>query len=256
MTTPQNPGGPNPPQWNNPGGQQPQYPGQQSPGGGSYPGQQSPGGGSYPGQQSPGGGSYPGQQSPSGGSYPGQQPPGGGSYPGYPGGQPGYQQQYGQSGHGQPGGGMQRPGGVTAAAWIAIVMSALTGLLWLILGFAMLVAGDEINEEIQKDQTTMDELDRAGITSQQLEDGIQVFGIICMVIGLLMLAVIFLARGVLKGSNGARIGLVIASVLTVLVGLLFITSVISVLWIVAGIAVIVLLYVGDASRWFSSKSHP
>jgi hypothetical protein len=45
-------------------------------------------------------------------------------------------------------------------------------------------------------------------------------------------------------------------VLTVLVGLLFITSVISVLWIVAGIAVIVLLYVGDASRWFSSKSHP
>ncbi len=239
MTTPQNPGGSNPPQWNNPGGQQPP----------PYPGQQSPqGGGSYPGQQ----------PSPGGGSYPGQQPStGGGSYPGYPSGQSGYQQQqYGQGGQGQYGGSGQRPGTVTAAAWITIIMSALTGLLWLILGLAMLVAGDEINEEIQKDQTTMDELDRAGITAQQLEDGIQVFGIICMVIGLLMLAVIFLARGVLKGSNGARIGLVIASVLTVLVGLLFITSIISVVWIAAGIAEIVLLYVGDASRWFASKSHP
>ena len=246
MTTPQNPGGSNPPQWNNPGGQQPP----------PYPGQQpSPSGGSYPGQPSPGGGSYPGQPSPGGGSYPGQQPsPGGGSYPGYPGGQPGYQQQqYGQSTHGGSG---QRPGGVTAAAWITIIMSALTGILWLLLGLAMLVAGDEINDEFQKDEAVMAELDRAGVTPQQLEDGIQVFGIVCMVIGLLMLAVILLARGVLKGSNGARIGLVIASVLTILVGILFIGSVISILWIIAGIAVIVLLYVGDASRWFASKSHP
>jgi hypothetical protein len=249
MTTPQNPGGSNPPQWNNPGGQQPPpYPGQQpSPSGGSYPGQQPP---PYPGQQpSPSGGSYPG-------SYPGQQPSsgGGGSYPGYPGGQPGYQQQqYGQGTHGGSG---QRPGGVTAAAWITIIMSALTGILWLLLGLAMLVAGDEINDEFQKDEAVMAELDRAGVTPQQLEDGIQVFGIVCMVIGLLMLAVILLARGVLKGSNGARIGLVIASVLTILVGILFIGSVISILWIIAGIAVIVLLYVGDASRWFASKSHP
>jgi hypothetical protein len=228
MTTPQNPGGSNPPQWNTPGGQQPP----------PYPGQ----------QPSPSGGSYPGQQSSSGG---------GGSYPGYPAVQPGYQQQqYGQSGYGQHGGSGQRPGGVTAAAWITIIMSALTGILWLLLGLAMLVAGDEINEEIQKDQATMDELDRAGITGQQLEDSIQVFGIICIVIGLLMMAVIFLARGVLKGSNGARIGLVIASVLTVLVGILLIGTLISILWIIAGIAVIVLLYVGDASRWFASKSHP
>ena len=229
MTTPQNPGGSNPPQWNNPGGQQPP----------PYPGQQpSPSGGSYPG-------SYPGQQPSSGG---------GGSYPGYPGGQPGYQQQqYGQGTHGGSG---QRPGGVTAAAWITIIMSALTGILWLLLGLAMLVAGDEINDEFQKDEAVMAELDRAGVTPQQLEDGIQVFGIVCMVIGLLMLAVILLARGVLKGSNGARIGLVIASVLTILVGILFIGSVISILWIIAGIAVIVLLYVGDASRWFASKSHP
>lgn len=232
MTTPQNPGGPNPPQWNNPGGQQPP----------PYPGQ----------QPSPSGGSYPGQQSSSGG---------GGSYPGYPGGQPGgqpgyQQQQYGQGGQGQYGGSGQRPGGVTAAAWITIIMSALTGILWLLLGLAMLVAGDEINEEIQKDQATMDELDRAGITGQQLEDSIQVFGIVCIVIGLLMMAVIFLARGVLKGSNGARIGLVIASVLTVIVGLLLIGTLVSILWIIAGIAVIVLLYVGDANRWFASKSHP
>ena len=232
MTTPQNPGGPNPPQWNNPGGQQPP----------PYPGQ----------QPSPSGGSYPGQQSSSGG---------GGSYPGYPGGQPGgqpgyQQQQYGQGGQGQYGGSGQRPGGVTAAAWITIIMSALTGILWLLLGLAMLVAGDEINEEIQKDEATMDELDRAGITGQQLEDSIQVFGIVCIVIGLLMMAVIFLARGVLKGSNGARIGLVIASVLTVIVGLLLIGTLVSILWIIAGIAVIVLLYVGDANRWFASKSHP
>lgn len=215
MTTPQNPEG-NPPQWNNPGQSPPPPP--------QYPGQQ------HPPQQSAG------------------------SYPGYPGGQPGYgQQQHGQAGQGQYGGDMQRPGGVTAAAWIAIVMSALTGLFWLLAGLAMLLGGDAISDAVRDDDAFVAELERANLTMTQFEDGVRVFGAISIGIGLLILAVILIARGVLKGSNGARIALVVASAITAIIGLLLITSVISLLWIAAAIAVIVLLYVGDANRWFESK---
>jgi hypothetical protein len=200
-STPQDPSGSNPPQWNNPGQQSPQ-----------------------------------------------------GSYPGYPGGQPEYQQPYGQGGQPQYGGDMKRPGTVTAAAVIAIVMSALTGIFWVLLGLAMLLAGDRITDALLDEPEVVTELERANITPSQLQDSIAVFGVIFVVIGLIMLAVIFAARSVLKGSKAGRIVLVIASVITLLLGLLMITSGIAVIWMIAAIAVIVLLYVGDANRWFEARS--
>lgn len=225
-STPQDPSGSNPPQWNDPGqqSQPPQYPGQQQPS--QYPGQQPP---QYPESSQ---GSYP--------AYSGTQ--GSDQYGG---------SQYG-SGYSQ-GGSMSRPSTVTAAAVITIIMSALTGLFWVGLGLAMILAGDSITDALLDEPEVMSELDRANITPTQLQDGISVFGVVCLVIGLLMLAVILAARGVLKGSNGARIVVVIAAVLTLLFGLLLITSVISVLWMIAAIAVIVLLYVGDANRWFDKS---
>jgi hypothetical protein len=241
-STPQDPSGSNPPQWNDPGqqSQPPQYPGQQPP---QYPGQSSQGSGQQPPQ-------YPGQSSQ-------------GSYPAYSGAQGSdqYGSQYGGSQYGgsqygsgySQGGGMSRPATVTAAAVITIVMSALTGLFWVGLGLAMILAGDSITDALLDEPDVMSELDRANITPTQLQDGISVFGVVCLVIGLLMLAVILAARGVLKGSNGARIVVVVAAVLTLLFGLLLITSVISILWMIAAIAVIVLLYVGDANRWFDKS---
>lgn len=221
-STPQDPSGSNQPQWNNPGESS----------GGSYPGQSS--GGSYPGQ------SYPGQQSSSG------------QYPAYSGGQQQYGQGgYDQGGYGQQGGTMKRPGTVTAAAWITIIMSVLTGGFWILLGLAMLLAGDSIVDELQDSPEFMTEMDRANISSTQLEDGVTAFGVGFIVVGLLMLLVILAARGVLKGSNAARIVLVVLSVLTLLVGIVFLSAGIGVIWIIAAIAVIVLLYVGNASRWFS-----
>jgi hypothetical protein len=210
--------GPQDPQWNAPG----QQSGQQQP---QYP--------SYPGAQ---GGQQPGQY--------GQQPYG----------QPQYGQgSYGQGSYGQPGGDMKRPGGVTAAGVITIIMSALSGLLWALLGVACLVAGDDIADSLLDEPDVMTELERANVTAGDLRDGITGFGVGFLILGLIMLAVIFAAIALLKGSNVGRIIVVVCAVLTVIAGLIMIGSLISGLWVIAGIAVIVLLFVGDANRWFASK---
>jgi len=149
---------------------------------------------------------------------------------------------------------MSRPATVTAAAWITIIMSAISGLLWLLLGLAMVFAGNDITERIQDDPTLMRDIDEMGISASQLEDGVVGFGIASIVIGLIMLAMILAGMRLLKGSNAARIIVVIAAVITLLFGLLLIGTIISGLWVLAAIAVIVLLFVGDANKFFS-KSH-
>ena len=54
----------------------------------------------------------------------------------------------------------------------------------------------------------------------------------------------------LRRSNVARILLVISSAVVALFSLLSITSGVSAVWLVAAIAVIVLLFVGGAGDWF------
>lgn len=214
MTTPQQPGGSNPPQWNNPG-QQPPYQGQQP-------------------------------------QYPGQQPPQG-QYPGYPGGQPpGYDQGYGQGGYGQHDGGMTRPGGVTAAGYIAIALTSLAALFWFGLGITALVAPDSV---IDSDWFQAG-MEGANYTTTELRDGIVTLGVMMIIIGLLTLLGLIPAIAALRGSNAGRIILVVLAALTILAGVFFIGLYGSgLLWIAGSIAVIVLLFVGGANRWFQSKRH-
>ena len=85
----------------------------------------------------------------------------------------------------------QRPGVVTAAAIIAMIMSGLTGLAWLFFGVTATAGGDAIIDAIRDDQATREELDNAGVTLTQLEDGIQVFGVVALIVGVLMLLAIW-----------------------------------------------------------------
>jgi hypothetical protein len=146
---------------------------------------------------------------------------------------------------------------VTAASVIAIVFSVLTGGFWLVMGFAMLVASDSIVEAVEDSNEGQRFLREADITLTELADGVSIFGVLALVAGALMLLAIWPAIGVLRGGGTARIFLVIASVVTALVGLFFTISgaVFGLIWVAAGVAVAVLLFVGGASTWFDYKAH-
>jgi hypothetical protein len=172
---------------------------------------------------------------------PAHQPYGQDPYGQQPGGQPypyGQQAPYGQ----QPAGD-RRPGTVTAAAWITIVFSAITAVLFGFTGLALLVARDQVITEMER----VPEFQDANIDAESA-----VGVIVAVVLGLVVWAIIaiVLAVFVLRRSNVARILLVISSAVVALFSLLGVTSGVSVVTLIASIAVIVLLFVGGAGDWF------
>jgi uncharacterized membrane protein len=81
--------------------------------------------------------------------------------------------------------------------------------------------------------------------------------IIGIVLVLWCVAAIVLAALALKRRNGARIGLVVSASLSIVVSLLGITSGISVVTLIAAIAVIVCLFTGGANEWYRrAKGEP
>lgn len=172
----------------------------------------------------------------------------------------GQQPQYGQQPYGQPAfeqypsGGFpfagkdvdKRPGTVLAAGIVTIVSSALT-LVLLLLGLLGLSASR---------QDFIDELNRnadfqsVDVTADQLVSVIQVF---IGVFAVWALVGILLGVLVMRRSKVARILLVISSGLVVAGGLLTITSVFSGLWVLAGGAVIGLLFMGGANDWYARR---
>lgn len=180
---------------------------------------------------------------------PTHQPYGQDPYGQQPGGQPypyGEQPAYGQP-HGQQPAGGRRPGTVTAAAWITIVFSAISAVLFGFTGLALLVARDQVITEMER----VPEFQDANIDAESA-----VGVIVAVVLGLVVWAIIaiVLAVFVLRRSNVARILLVISSAVVALFSLLGVTSGVSVVTLIASIAVIVLLFVGGAGDWFKGIS--
>ncbi len=199
-----------------------------------------------------------GQQPPQYGEQPYGQPP---QYGQQPSGQQSYgAQPYGQQPYGQQPGApspypTQRPGVVTAAAIIAMIMSALTGLVWLLFGIFAIASGDSLVEAIRDEPDARRQVDDAGITMTQLQDGIQTFGIVALILGVLILLTILPAVGVLRGSNAARVVLIILAAITVLVGLFFTVfgGGVGLPWAIAGGLVVLFLLLGDAGAWFAGR---
>ncbi|MBS2936292.1 DUF4064 domain-containing protein [Nocardioides sp. J2M5] len=184
-----------------------------------------------------------GQPTPSG-----QQPYGQQSY-----GQPPYgQQPYGQYGQ-QPYGTVdpdRRPTTVTVAAWITIVFSGLSAALFGIIALMFVVARDEFvsafDREMQSSVSTTD----VTIDAESLAG---VIVAVFLVFALWALIAIVLAVFVLRRSNVARILLVISSSVTALLSLIGIGSGVSIVPLIAAIAVVVLLFVGGAGDWFKGQ---
>jgi hypothetical protein len=143
----------------------------------------------------------------------------------------------------QPSAGERRPGTVTAAAWITIVCSALTALIFGFTALALLVARDQVIAEMER----VPEFRDANIDADAA-----VGVLVAVMVGLVIWAVaaIVLAVLVLRRSNVARILLVISCAVTALFSLLSITSGVSIVLLLASGAAIVLLFTGGANDWF------
>ena len=146
---------------------------------------------------------------------------------------------------GDPG---KRPGTVTAAGIVAIVMSTLSLLLFLVVSVGVLVARDDvedaINDELAKQQG-MGDISATDLTAVVL--------VVMLVLVFWCLSAIVLGVLTLKRRNWARIMLVVSSAITAIFSLIGITSGVSALPLIAAIAVIVLLFTGGANQWFAKR---
>lgn len=169
-------------------------------------------------------------------------------------GQPQYgqpQQGYGQPQYGQPQyGGYgtpyadpdKRPATVTAAGWITIVVSGLV-LALLALGMVALgVARDEVVDQM-RGEPGLGDIDPNDLVSVLFV----VFGAFLAWCALAIVLAIF----TLRRSSGARIGLLVSAALSATLSLLTIASGTSIVTLVASVAVIICLFAGGASAWFS-----
>jgi hypothetical protein len=189
--------------------------------------------------QPEGGGQDPYGQPPASQPAYGQQPYGQPAY-----GQPAYGQQgYGQYGaYGAPGvDPNKRPGSVTAAGIITIIMSGLSVLVFGGFLIALLVSRDSVVDDLET---------QPGLEDVSADDVFAVFAVILVILTLWCLIATVLGILVMRRSNAARILLTVSCAVTIAISLLSIASVVSAVPLIAAIAVIVLLFTGGAGPWF------
>jgi hypothetical protein len=141
-----------------------------------------------------------------------------------------------------------RPGTVTAAAWITLIMSGLTGALFGFITLGMLVAKDDVVTEMDK------AFAEQGVTGDfSAEDAYGFFVFALVVLTLWCIIACVLAVFAMRGSNVSRILLVISSVVAGLLSLVAIGSVISAVWLLACVAVVILFFTGGAGEWYQRR---
>lgn len=177
-------------------------------------------------------------------------------YQGSPYGQPQYPPpSYPESPYGQqyapypaPDGTGRRPGTVFAGALVAIIGAGITAAMVAVGVFGLLVARDDVLTEIRSQPEFQDQ--ELGITASDLYNVVLVVLVVLLVWSLVGCLLGFLA---LRRSQVSRILLVISSAMVVVASLVTIATVVSVLWLLAAGATIVLLFVGGANDWYARR---
>lgn len=186
---------------------------------------------------------YPGAEPP---QQPAGQQPTPQQSPGMPGPMPGGEAQA-PPGYGPPVP-SKRPGSVTAASVISIILSSLTVLS----GIALAVASGPINDYLRDNP---DELQ--GINPSDQQDVLDVIegALVGAAAFTVLIGVIGVVLGVLvlKPRQWARVMLAVGAGVTILVGLLMSLNLVGLPWLVGAIAVMVLLFQGRASDWFAGR---
>ncbi|MEO6509785.1 MAG: hypothetical protein ABIO16_02255 [Nocardioides sp.] len=150
--------------------------------------------------------------------------------------------------YGRPLGNDERPGGVTAAAWITMVLSGLSLLLYGFITLAMVIAKDDVTREIDKAIR-----DSNSTSTFSAEDAYGFVIGILLVVTIWCLIAVICGVFVLRRSNAARIVLVISAIVAGLLSLVGIQSVVSAVPLLACIAVVVLLFKRNARDWFAGR---
>jgi len=182
-------------------------------------------------------------------------PPYGQPVPQQPYGSPSYPTTYGQQPYSPPAYGVMgrdpnvRPGTVTTAAVITMVLSGLCALLFLGATAVMGVAKDDVLDAIGDEVRKQD----GSFTQADLESAYGVVIGVMIVMAIWCLIAIVLGVLVLKRSNVARILLVVSASVAALISLVAIGSGASVVTLAGSIAVIVTLFTGGANEWFRTK---
>ena len=128
---------------------------------------------------------------------------------------------------------------------ITLISSGLMLLLSVLLIIVAVAAREAVVEQMAG-QPGM-----AGINPDDVVSVVVVmFGVTAVWSALAMILAVF----TLRRSNGARIGVVVSASLTVLLSLIGITSVVTLLPLVAAVTTIVCLFTGGAGAWCSRSS--
>ena len=136
----------------------------------------------------------------------------------------------------------RRPGVVTAAAVVIWIFSgiALLGAAWMLIAVNADRAGFERSVERQNDLTGM------GLTASELA---QTFTIAGAVLAVLSALAVGLAIALYRGSNVARILLIILSLVTCVASLMVAFALLPLAWLIAGMAVLSLLMLPRTKWW-------
>ena len=144
-----------------------------------------------------------------------------------------------------------RPPRVTAAAVVAIVLSALAAIGGLLggIGLAELQSRADLRQTVidrmraQQVSLSLADLDRYLPTATVVAAVVAVLGLLGVLAGIL----------VLRGSPRARIALIVLSAICALISLIAITSIISLIWLVGALFVIFGLGAIDSAAWFKRR---
>lgn len=147
----------------------------------------------------------------------------------------------------------KRPTGVTAAAWLTWIFTAITGFFAAIMVGVFAAASDEIIAEVRADPMWADvesQLDAAGLTIDDLTSMMVGVGVVILLWCLIAFVVAIFA---FRRQNWARIVLVVSAAVSALLCLLTITAFVTIVPLAASIATIVLLFVGGANDWYARR---
>jgi hypothetical protein len=175
----------------------------------------------------------------------GGQAPLGSSYPQQPVPAPYGQPAFGQPGYGRGANPDRRPGTVTAAGIITLVLSGIVLVVAALMAVGLVLVKDDVVKEIRK-EPRFDDVGNAN-------DLVAVLLVLVVVLAIWCVAAMVLAVLAMRRSNVARVLLVISSVMAALISLLLITSLVSFITLAAAVTTVVLLFVGGSSDWFARR---
>ncbi len=144
----------------------------------------------------------------------------------------------------------KRPGTVTAASIISVVLSALTVLS----GIALAVASGPVGDYLRDNPGLLED---EGFSAADQQDVLDVIDAALIGVGVatVLIGVVGIVLGllVLKPRPWARVLLTIAAALSIVLGLLMSLNLVGLPWLVGSILVIVFLFQGKASDWFAGR---